>query len=59
MEKFVVQAAILLATHQVLPFDMAVVDTADGRRFLSFLTIEWAVIADVDCESEKYRFLGY
>ncbi|CAF4396867.1 unnamed protein product, partial [Adineta steineri] len=22
------------------------------------LSVEWAVIADVDCDSEKYRFLG-
>ncbi len=58
MEKFVVQSAILIATHQVLPFDMAIIDTCDGQQVFSFLSVEWAVIADVDCDSEKYRFLG-
>ncbi|CAF3675084.1 unnamed protein product [Rotaria sp. Silwood1] len=58
MEKFIVQAAVLIATHTVIPFDMAVVDICDGQRLFSFLGIEWAIVADVDCESEKYRFLG-
>jgi len=58
LEKFVVQSAILIATHQVIPFDMAVIDTCDGKRVFSFLSVEWAIIADVDCDSEKYRFLG-
>jgi hypothetical protein len=58
MAKYVVQAAILIATHQVLPFDMAVIDICDGKRVFAFLSVEWAIIADVDCDSEKYRFLG-
>jgi hypothetical protein len=58
MEKFVVQAAVLIATHSVLPFDLAVIDICDGQRLFSFLCIEWGIIADVDCDSEQYRFLG-
>ncbi|CAF4953905.1 unnamed protein product [Rotaria sp. Silwood1] len=58
MEKFVVQSAILIATYQVIPFDMAVIDTCDGERIFSFLSVAWGIIADVDYESEKYRFLG-
>lgn len=58
IEKFVVQAAILIATFQVLPFDMAIMDACDGQRIFSFLSLEWAIIADVDCDSEKYRYLG-
>ncbi|UJR22366.1 hypothetical protein I4U23_025428 [Adineta vaga] len=57
-EQFVIQSAILIATHQVIPFDMAVIDICDGQRVFSFLSVEWAIIADVDCDSEKYRFLG-
>ena len=37
---------------------MAVIDTCDGQRVFSFLSISWGVVADVDYESEKYRFLG-
>ena len=58
MEQFVVQAAVLAAIHDVIPFDLAVVDTCDGHRLFSFLCIEWGIVADADCESEKYRFLG-
>jgi hypothetical protein len=58
MEKFVVQAAVLIARHDVIPFDLAVVDICDGQRLFSFLCIEWGIIADVDCDSEQYRFLG-
>jgi hypothetical protein len=57
-EKFIVQAAIFIATHQVIPFDLTTVDICDGKRLFSFLCIEWGIIADVDCESEQYRFLG-
>lgn len=58
MKEFIVQAAILIATHQVIPFDLAVIHTRDDQRLFSFLCVEWGIIADVDCESEKYRFLG-
>jgi hypothetical protein len=37
---------------------MAVVDTCDGKRLFSFLSIEWAIVAAIDSNSEKYRFLG-
>jgi len=57
-EKFIVEAAIFIATHNVIPFDLIIVDTCDGKRIFSFLCIEWGIIADVDCESEQYRFLG-
>ncbi|CAF0958943.1 unnamed protein product [Rotaria sordida] len=59
MEKFLVQSAILIATHQVIPFDMAVIDTCDGQRIFSFLSVAWGIMADVDYESEKYRFLVF
>lgn len=58
MEKFIVQAAVLIASHDVVPFDLATVDICDGQRLFSFLCIEWGIIADVDCDSEQYRFLG-
>lgn len=55
---FVIQAAVLITRHQIIPFDLAMVDICDGRRLFSFLCIEWGIIADVDCDSEQYRFLG-
>ena len=53
-----VEAAVMVARHDVIPFDLAVVDVCDGQRFFSFLCIEWGIIADVDVDSEQYRFLG-
>ena len=58
MKNFVVQAAVLVATHQVIPFDLSIIHTCDEQRLFSFLCVEWGIIADVDCDSEKYRFLG-
>ncbi|CAF0732393.1 unnamed protein product [Adineta ricciae] len=58
MKQFVAQAAVLVATHQVIPFDLSVIHTCDEQRLFSFLCVEWGIIADVDCDSEKYRFLG-
>lgn len=57
-ENFLVQSAVMISRHDVIPFDLAIVDTCDGRRIFSFLVIEWGIVADVDCDSEKYRFLG-
>ena len=40
------------------PLDLISIQLANGTVLQSFLTVEWAIIADVDLESEKYRFLG-
>lgn len=38
--------------------DLIAVDTCTGKRLYSFLSIGWAMMADVDIESEKYRHMG-
>ena len=40
-----------------MPMDLVAVDTRKERIY-SFLSVTWAIIADVDIESEKYRGLG-
>jgi sphingosine kinase len=40
------------------PMDLTRFQLADKSIVHSFLCLEWAIIADVDLESEKYRFLG-
>ena len=40
-----------------MPMDLVAVDTIGGRLY-SFLSVTWAIIADVDIESEKFRSLG-
>lgn len=74
IESFAMHMAFLTAKYDVLPMDLAAFDFTmpkDKRkinnnklllesngRIYSFLTLEWAIVADVDLESEKYRFLG-
>ena len=58
MENFALHSSIVIAKHTVKPMDLVAVDTCDNKRFFSFLSITWALIADVDIESERYRVLG-
>lgn len=68
LESFAMHSAFLTGKHNILPMDLMCIhlsttnDTYSKLKnpyFLySFLSIEWALIADVDSESEKYRFLG-
>ncbi|XP_019629056.1 PREDICTED: sphingosine kinase 2-like [Branchiostoma belcheri] len=39
------------------PLDLMSVDTASQRRY-AFLSFQWGFSADVDIESERYRYLG-
>ncbi len=40
------------------PFDLVSVQLADNKIVKCFLSLEWAFIADLDLESESYRYLG-
>ena len=40
------------------PLDLIVIQQTNGKIVHSFLNVEWAIIADVDLESENYRYLG-
>ncbi|XP_066271124.1 sphingosine kinase 2-like [Branchiostoma lanceolatum] len=42
---------------QTRPLDLMSVDTASQRRY-AFLSFQWGFSADVDIESERYRYLG-
>ena len=41
-----------------MPADLSLVETADGQRHLSFLSLSFGLIADVDLESEVIRWAG-
>ena len=51
-------ASFVIVKHENLPMDIVAVDTCTGRRIYSFLSVGWALVADVDIESEKYRYMG-
>lgn len=40
------------------PLDLVSVSLASGSRLFSFLSLAWGFVADVDIESEKYRYVG-
>ena len=45
-------------TGQVWPLDIVQVQTSKPEPNYSFLAIVYGIVADVDIESEKYRFIG-
>ncbi|KAM5132020.1 sphingosine kinase 2 [Mantella aurantiaca] len=49
---------LLLCRGTVMPMDLVSVTTCSGTRCVSFLSVAWGFISDVDIESEKYRHMG-
>ncbi|NER35036.1 MAG: sphingosine kinase [Oscillatoria sp. SIO1A7] len=52
-----ISATFAIAKGKVRPLDLAIAEQ-NGRRFSAFLSLAWGLIADVDIESDKMRFLG-
>jgi sphingosine kinase len=50
-------AALIIAKGRQQGFDLATI-TQNGKKSLSFLSLAWGLISDVDIESEKLKFLG-
>ena len=46
-----------LLRGQTTPIDLATVQTGE-KTFYSFLSLAWGLAADIDINSEKFRFLG-
>ena len=53
----VLHATFVLIKHKVVPMDLVLVQTPSKQSY-SFLSLTWGLVADVDFESEKYRYLG-
>lgn len=51
-------AAFALVKGSVTELDITSVRNTQGEAMYSFLSLEWAFIADVDLDSEKYRAFG-
>jgi sphingosine kinase len=51
-------AAFIIAKQLVRPLDLTHTTTVSGQQYISFLSLTWALIADMDFESEKYRCCG-
>jgi sphingosine kinase len=50
-------AVVALLHGQATPIDLATVQTRD-KTYYSFLSLTWGLAADIDINSEKFRFLG-
>jgi sphingosine kinase len=58
LESFATQTAFNISKSISVPLDLVRYELCDKQIIHSFLTFEWAIVADVDLESEKYRYLG-
>jgi sphingosine kinase len=58
LESFATQTAFNISKAVSTPLDLVKFELFDRQIIYSFLTFEWAIVADVDLESEKYRYLG-
>ena len=51
-------AAFVLAKGAPRALDLSHVTTPRGGSYLSFLSLSWAIVSDIDIESERFRCLG-
>jgi sphingosine kinase len=66
-EAYAMHMGFISSKYKIAPMDLVAIDTTPEKekrglvvnnRVYSFLSVEWAILADIDFESEKYRFLG-
>lgn len=58
LDQLASRMAFYLTKFKPRPMDLVSLQLADGSFLNSFMNVEWAIVADVDRESEQYRFLG-
>ena len=58
LENFSSLMAFCLTKWTAQPMDLISLELASGKFIYSFMNVEWSIVADVDAESERYRFLG-
>jgi sphingosine kinase len=58
LDEFATAMTFNLIKSKPTPLDIVSIQLCDKTVVQSFLSVQWAIIADVDLESEKYRFLG-
>jgi sphingosine kinase len=57
-EQFSSQMAFNLLKYKPKQMDLLSIQLSNGRFVHSFMNVEWSIVADVDTESEHYRFMG-
>ncbi|XP_076866376.1 sphingosine kinase 1 [Brachyhypopomus gauderio] len=56
--ELLLSCGFLLCKGAVRPLDILSLHLSSGLRLFSFLSLAWGFIADVDIESERYRYVG-
>ena len=51
-------STFIVAKNSAVPMDIVAIDTCTGKRIYSFLSIEWAMMSDIDIESERFHHMG-
>ncbi|KAJ8283842.1 hypothetical protein COCON_G00026920 [Conger conger] len=57
-EELLLSCGFLLCKGLVSQMDLVSINTSSNQRLFSFLSLAWGFVADVDIESEKYRYVG-
>ena len=50
-------AAFIVAKGYVKDVDIMEIETVDGNKTFSFLSLAWGIIADIDLDSERYNIV--
>lgn len=58
LDEFATAMTFNLIKSKPIPLDIVSIQLCDKTVIQSFLSVQWAIIADVDLESEKFRYLG-
>lgn len=58
LDKFASQMAFYMTRFEPRPIDLMSLQLENGKYLHSFMNVEWSIVADVDTESERYRFMG-
>lgn len=58
IENFATLMSFMYAKSNPVPMDLVSIQLQNQTFINSFLNVEWAMVADVDFESEQFRFLG-
>lgn len=58
IESFATLMSFIYAKSISVPMDLISIQLENNTFINSFLNVEWAMVADVDYESEQFRFLG-
>ncbi|ESO02544.1 hypothetical protein HELRODRAFT_106711 [Helobdella robusta] len=58
LHNIVLTSTLFVIKNRTEPMDLVTVETSSNKTLYSILSVAWGIVADVDIESEMYRYLG-